>query len=158
MKLYPHNTNYLISKEGEVWSTFSNRFLKPGTNNSGHFHVNLWEDKKVTSLSIHRLVLETYVGDCPTGMECRHLDGNPKNNNLLNLCWGTRLDNHRDRKEHLLKEGKRNGNSKLSPSNIIEIRKLHKQGLSQSYLGNIYHVNPATIALILHRITWTWVS
>jgi HNH endonuclease/NUMOD4 motif len=31
-------------------------------------------------LRVHRLVLEAFVGPCPPGQECRHLNGNPSDN------------------------------------------------------------------------------
>lgn len=49
---------------------------------------------------IHHLVLEAFVGPRPQGCECRHLDGNPTNNILTNLVWGTHVENMRDRARH----------------------------------------------------------
>jgi hypothetical protein len=49
---------------------------------------------------LHRLVLLAFVGPCPEGKECRHLDGNRQNNRLTNLCWGTRSENAQDRVRH----------------------------------------------------------
>ncbi len=49
---------------------------------------------------VHRVVLETFQGPCPDGMVCRHLDGNPHNNRLDNLAWGTMLENSQDRFRH----------------------------------------------------------
>jgi hypothetical protein len=50
---------------------------------------------------IHTLVLETYVGPCPPGMECRHLNGKPLDCRWPeNLVWGTHGDNMRDRARH----------------------------------------------------------
>jgi len=49
---------------------------------------------------VSRLVLETFIGECPKGMECRHLDGNSQNNNLNNLKWGTREEQIADQKKH----------------------------------------------------------
>jgi HNH endonuclease/NUMOD4 motif len=46
---------------------------------------------------VHVLVLGSFVGPCPDGMECRHLDDVKTNNRLFNLAWGTRTENGRDR-------------------------------------------------------------
>lgn len=48
---------------------------------------------------VHRLVLEAFVGPCPEGMECRHGDGDPGNNALTNLSWGTPEQNRGDARE-----------------------------------------------------------
>lgn len=49
---------------------------------------------------MHELVLTAHVGPCPPGMECRHLDGDEKNNALSNLVWGTPPEQALDRVRH----------------------------------------------------------
>lgn len=64
----------------------------------GHLYVKLKGGRG--GCLVHRLVLEAFVSSAPTGMECRHLDGNPENNALTNLVWGTRQENINDREQH----------------------------------------------------------
>ena len=59
--------------------------------------VRLYKNGKATSVTVHRIILETFVGKRPPGLQCRHLDDDPRNNRLSNLCWGTRQQNHMDR-------------------------------------------------------------
>lgn len=49
---------------------------------------------------VHHLVLEAFVGPKPPGMECRHLNGNPADNRLANLQWGTSSENSYDVVRH----------------------------------------------------------
>lgn len=49
---------------------------------------------------IHRVVLETFVGPCPEGMECAHADGDHRNNRLDNLSWKTHRENEMDKERH----------------------------------------------------------
>jgi hypothetical protein len=49
---------------------------------------------------LSRVVLETFVGPCPEGMEACHKDGNLDNNHVGNLEWNTHLKNIRDKYEH----------------------------------------------------------
>ncbi len=101
MKPYPHNTDYLVSKDGRVWSTKGRgRFRKTHIDDTGHPQIGLSCKGIRKTIRVHRMVLETYVGDCPAGMMCRHLDGNAHNNNINNLCWGTSKENHTDRVKH----------------------------------------------------------
>jgi len=70
------------------------RVLKPGKlGNTRHLHVVL--DGR-NDRTVHSLVLDAFVGPCPPGMEARHADDNPTNNDIGNLSWGTRGDNSRD--------------------------------------------------------------
>jgi hypothetical protein len=51
-------------------------------------------------VSVHRLVLEAFVGPCPDGLECCHGVGGPSDNRLSNLRWDTRSENMYDRCRH----------------------------------------------------------
>lgn len=75
---------------------------------------------------VHRLMLEAFVGPCPPGMECRHLNGVADDNRLENLCWGTHLENEMDRRRHGTMANK---NRKLSEASVAELR------AGERYLG-----------------------
>ena len=51
---------------------------------------------------VHRLVMKTFEGDPPSiqQKDVRHLDGNPRNNKLINLAYGTRKENMADINEY----------------------------------------------------------
>lgn len=82
---------YEISDAGRV-RNLHGLVLKTSRTNKGYL--------RVLGRFVHRLVLEAFIGPCPSGMECRHLDGNPSNNRLENLLWGTPLENANDRRRH----------------------------------------------------------
>lgn len=44
-------------------------------------------------VAVHRLVLESFVGPCPDGMEACHANGNGFDNRLENLRWDTHRAN-----------------------------------------------------------------
>jgi hypothetical protein len=89
---------YEVSDRGRVRTV--PRILKPGTLNHGHLHVNLWINRKGKTRTVHRLVAAAFIGPCPDGQEVRHLDGNPTNNAVENLKYGTRSENLLDRVRH----------------------------------------------------------
>lgn len=155
IKGYPY---YNITTTGMVWSWKSLRFLKPGSRNMcGHQCVTLWgRGKEHKSHYIHRLVLETFVGPCPTGMECRHLDGNPRNNVLDNLKWGTKKENSEDSRKHgAMAYGQRVGTAKLCAQDVLEIRQLYKAGCwLHRELAELYGVARPTISGIIRGETW----
>ena len=74
--------------------------LKPQVGHGGYHRVCLFRDGKSTKVSVHRLVLDAFVGPCPVGMEAAHRDGVRDNNRLDNLRWATKLDNSADRIAH----------------------------------------------------------
>src|SRR5690606_35488380 len=49
---------------------------------------------------VHKIVLEAFVGPRPEGMVSRHLNGNPLDNRLSNLAYGTYSENARDSVVH----------------------------------------------------------
>lgn len=54
----------------------------------------------VSSTRVHRLVLEAFSGKNMKDMIVRHLNGNPSDNRLENLRWGTNSENVRDSIAH----------------------------------------------------------
>ena len=86
-------SNYLINKEGKVWSKKSDKLLSPSPNTSGYLKVNFWVDGKNISREIHRLLGLQYI-DNPDNLECiDHIDRNRQNNSLDNLRWISKMGN-----------------------------------------------------------------
>lgn len=73
------------------------RILKPGTYKDGHKHVTLSRNGKTTCYQVHKLIMLTFVGPCPEGLQTRHLNGVPDDNRLENLTYGTLRENMQDR-------------------------------------------------------------
>ena len=78
------------------------RVLKPQVHKvSGHMEVSLYgQVKNGRSYWIHQLAARAFLGPCPDGQEVRHLDGNPANNTVGNLTYGTRKENLADARSH----------------------------------------------------------
>jgi hypothetical protein len=139
---------------GDYW--IKEKILKVGYQKSGHAKIHLeYKDIRVT-YRVHRMILEAFVGPCPDGKECRHLDGNPKNNNLYNLVWGTRSENSKDNIKHgkiipmlISHKGEQSPNWKLSDVDVAVIRSMHKDGYSQTMLASIFNVSQAHISKIV---------
>ncbi len=53
---------------------------------------------------VHRLVLETFVGDCPEGYSCDHIDNDPGNYHPSNLRWITCSDNQKKSQNYISQE------------------------------------------------------
>src|SRR5690348_3410561 len=95
--------DYLVTDQGDVISLkYGRRKVMRGmTKKTGYRSVGLCDGSgKVLQRLVHHLVLEAFTGYAPQGMETRHLDGNPQNNRLENLKWGTPSENGADRVRH----------------------------------------------------------
>ncbi len=161
MKKIPNFPNYAVTKEGIVWSERRRLWLKPSCGERNrYFHVNLTRNCITYTRYIHRLVLETYIGSCPNGMECRHLDGDYSNNSLVNLCWGTHKENASDMVKHgtaffSRRERKRGLPAKLSEEQVKTIRKMLKIGIvSQVEIAKFYNVSSQLISAIKKQRIW----
>lgn len=62
--------------------------------------------RHVSSIYVHRAVLEAWGYPRPEGMECDHINGNHFDNRLENLEWVTRSENARRRWELYARNGK----------------------------------------------------
>ena len=94
---------YKVSDKGRVRrirqarGATDGRILKPNIGTTGYFRVNLHAaPRRPRVIKIHQLVTTAFIGPCPVGKEVRHLDGNPLNNRLDNLAFGTHEENQQD--------------------------------------------------------------
>lgn len=149
---------YEVSDEGQVRR--GGRILKPNTNGTtGHRSVHLRNDNRSIQRYIHRLVLMVFVGECPVGHECRHLDGNPNNNRLDNLAWGTRSENYNDARRHGTNtKGSIHGMSKLRECEVEEIRRLRSLGIRACEIGPMFKITPQNVSKICCGKAWEHVS
>lgn len=74
----------------------SERFMTGACDDIGRWHVVLRKDRKSHAIRIHRLVLLAFVGPRPDGQIGMHLNGNPGDNRLENLAYGTNSRNQID--------------------------------------------------------------
>lgn len=106
---------------------------------------------------IANLVLLTFVGPCPEGMECCHWDDNWKNNHIDNIRWDTHHNNMLD----LVRNGKstrgeRNGQAKFTNKQVANIRKfvqINGRG-SQRTLSRKMNVTESVISEIVRGISY----
>ncbi|MBQ7023530.1 MAG: HNH endonuclease [Akkermansia sp.] len=94
MKTITNFTRYIIDKDGDIYSTISNKFLKLSVMPSGYQKVTLRNDEEeAATFLVHRLVWEVFNGPIPEGMTVNHKDENKLNNSLSNLELMTMAEN-----------------------------------------------------------------
>ncbi len=159
MKPYPNNRKYLVGCFGNVWSPRTKKFMKTHPDNSGYLHISFYKKGKRTTRLLHRVVLETYKGPCPEGMEALHNDSDKKNNCILNLRWGTKKENMEDlRKRNIECGGTNNVAAKLTAHQVQEVRRMCSIGLSQRYIAEIFDIDKSNVSRINARQTYRWVK
>lgn len=164
----PGFTGYAAGSDGSIWScrTRGNHKKKGiiGTTwrkmspcrVSGYPAMAIQrDDGKEVTMHVHRLVLLAFVGPPPEGMVCRHFpDGSRANCRLDNLQWGTWKENSNDRIAHGTEcKGEDNPTAKLTDAQVVQIRDLHGQGLSQRKIGKLIGTCQANVWYIVHNIT-----
>ena len=136
--------------------------LKTSTDQIGRLFVVLGKPHhhgKNTRRRVHRLVLEAFVGDAPDGCECRHLNGNPKDNRLENLAWGTHKENMDDKIAHgTLLAGERHGSAKLTNAQVVEIRSALANGEQGRVVAARYGVGDNVVSRIKCGHRWRSVT
>lgn len=160
-KLHPTYQDYLIGDDGSVWSAKNGQLRKitPVRHRQGYYQISAHADGAQRFPLIHRLVLEAFVGPCPSGHECRHLDGSRTNNALSNICWGSKSDNAADKVQHgTATRGERSSSARLTTADVIEIRRLRAAGWRLRELADKYGITDKGISRICLRKTWAHVT
>ena len=131
------------------YRTVPERILKPGRFcKSGHVSVVL--RRGTSGKPVHQLILRTFVGEVPQGMEVLHINGNPSDNCLSNLRYGTRRENILD----VYRQGNRW--RKLSTDDVEAIRFGLYCKIQVSELAVMYGVSQSIISAIKHRRIFAW--
>lgn len=143
--------------KGRVWTVDRNqppRILKSDLRN-GYASIILSEKgKKTAHASVHRLVLEAFVG--PGGdLHGAHCNGDKSDNRAANLRWATPVENNADKKQHgTHQSGDRAGTAKLTWALVDQIRQRRDQGESVVALSKAFAVCRNTISNITANRTW----
>lgn len=133
------------------------KVLKTSVNRGGYETVCLSKDRMQTTYTIHRIVLEAFVGPRPEGQQGCHGKGGKRDNSLSNLRWDTVEANGRDKV--LFGEavrGERQHLARLSEGDIRRIRALPE--LSLSRLAEMFNVGKSTIGHVRRGNTWKHVN
>ena len=167
----PDYPGYRVGDDGNVWSAWRTcpkgrfvstwRQMKQSPGARGYLRVNLTDpDGKVRMFRVHHLVLLTFVGPCPAGMECRHLNGTKTDNHLTNLVWGTPLQNRDDNRAlDVYGRGEGHTQAKLSDDAVRSMRRKHATGnYSQKELADEFHVSVPTVSMIVNGKTWKHIA
>ena len=103
--LKPYDDMYYVSKDGDVYSKYSNCFLKHNIDHDGYHRVDIHQKH----MKVHKLVFIVW-GTTPIkeNYQINHKDDDKNNNSIENLYLGNQHDNAIDR----IRNGHNVGNKK----------------------------------------------
>lgn len=154
----PGYLGYIVGTNGDVWSCRTQSANKFGEwkklkqkQNSSNKRMEVGIGSPTVTIQVHRLVLMTFIGERPNGLECCHNNGDYLNNNLSNLRYDSRESNTLDRHKH---NNFKQIKQKLDDKTASEILwKLQNNG-TVSQIARDYNLSYDLIQNIKHGRSW----
>lgn len=153
-KAVPGSPGYEISNKGQLRSYLKTgagrgfndepRIRIPSSDKDGYLRVQLRGPGGPRNVTIHRLVAEAFLADSEfEGAIVLHGDGDPWNNTVENLRWGTYAENTSDRVLH--------GTLGLTrtPAEILEMKRLYEMGFYQREIARVFKTSQSYVHEIL---------
>jgi len=159
MRVIAAAPRYLITSDGRIWSTITNRFMKHAQRRDGYFYTSLRESGRYVQSAVHRLVATAWIRHPLPGEWVNHKNLVKTDNRVENLEWTTPLENNLHAWRELPPEtiawmrkrrsdGARTMNRKkrlLSCEQIGRIRALLSAGASHARIAPGFGVSASTI-------------
>ena len=154
--MLPKYPNYGIGKDGRIYSYKSFRWLSnKAKTRQGYPQIHLYVGGRPRVFLVHRLIAEAWKIKPSWATEVNHKNGDKTDNRASNLEWVTRAMNAKHAGEiGLMPVGSNHGGSKLSESDVLEIRQAYADGESQVSIARNYPVGRAMIGFIVRRESW----
>ena len=107
-------------------------------------------------MGIHVIVARVFLPPPSPGQDrVRHLDGDPANNCVVNLAWGTQKENADDMIRHGRSlRGLKNPNAKLNPKRIQIARDLISEGFRIEVVARLFGVCYESIRRAVNGEQW----
>lgn len=165
-RVIPGYDGYEVSCHGRIRRSKAGKGTRigkirlPSKTNSGYWQVDVWIDGKRFKLYVHKAVALAFDGPRPSPKhEAAHHDGDQLNNVAGNVAWKTRPANEADKDVHGTRpKGITHANSKLSETDVRQIRERRAAGEGLSAIALDYGVNFQNVSLICLGKTWVHVK
>ena len=153
-------TRYECCADGSIASAHG--FLAGWTNRDGYRCVKLkCVDGKYRNFLWHRVIGLQFVPNPDRLPEINHKDADKQNNAASNLEWVSHKENCNHRDElGLIKDrarGKKNGNSRFTEADILDIRWLASQRVGQRAIAESFNTDQQYISMIVREKVWAHV-
>lgn len=166
---------YRVGNDGTVWSAWQRRsgFGRHGVwwissewrecmysaKDTGHLRVAMTAGGKAKHHFVHKIVLEAFVSKRPDSLVCRHLDGNPGNNSVENLKWGTPQENSDDAIRHgTIRRGDGHQRVKLTEAIVRESRRRARSGENTADIARELGIPYLRLFDSVYGKSWKWIT
>lgn len=124
--------NYTITEEGIITNIKTNKILKHTLSSQGYLEIQLWNNGKGSTLSVHRLVAIHFITNPNKELynTVHHKDDDRQNCHYSNLEWTTNQNNiyYKNNKKY---------KGKLSKTRLIKLYKSKKWSSVEEFLIEI---------------------
>ena len=141
----------IVVRSNGVPNSVKARILKAGNCQSQrYFLVVLYKTgHRGFSANVHDLVAQAFLGPKPEGMLIRHLNGNPADNRLTNLAYGTYQENALDMHDHGTMTF-----AKMNPEMVVDARRRSSNGESYAFISRSMGINVSTVMAAVKMQNW----
>lgn len=151
-------SKYSIDEFGNVFNSYSNRYLKNTLGDDGYYKISLIDDDGNRKyFRVNRLVGISFVPNPENKPVINHKDGDKHNNHYKNLEWCTVSENTKHSYANGLQKTN-NGFSVLDHNKVHKICKLLEQGVRPKEISVITNTPNRKIIEIRNRTYWTCIS
>lgn len=145
----------IVTRRDKSTYLVNEKTLSLKANSRGYYYVTLRKPARILNVAVHRIVAEAFFGPLPLGMVTRHGIGGKLDNSVINLAYGTKLENAADKiRDGTHLTGERHPRSKLTEASVSDIRAA-RNSVSQRELAKKYDIDKATVYKIQKNKIWT---
>jgi len=149
----------IVRKNGKNYQA-QERIMRPGSGvQQRYLSVRLSKNGAAITRYVHHLVMGAFGDPKPHGQEICHRDGDARSNTATNLRWGTRKENHADKKLHgTTSAGERHHGAKLTDQLVTALRARRMQGATFTTLSQEFNVTRMTAHRAATGQSWSHIK
>lgn len=154
-----NHPNYEINELGQVKNKIKGNLLTPFKTTNGYLRIRI-SDKGAYQL--HYLIALHFIDNPNNYTEINHINGNKLDNSIENLEWSNRSLNmihayNKGLAKNTFKnnKGENHYNSKLKKEDIIKIKEMLKNNITQVEISRQFNVSKQTISNIKNNKNWS---
>lgn len=149
----------IIEKNTGKTYMLNGRIMKDRNMSNGYIQACLRKDGKYHYKYVHRLVAISFIDNPNNFKVINHINCNKKDNRVQNLEWTTYKNNSIHASKNLLiKHGEKHHQTFLSNSQVLEIKRLIKNGKTNRQIADKFDISIKLVYDIKVGYTWSWLK